>query len=553
MEDRASLRIVNITDIYKLDNFPSLKTLIEEEKQAIAAENESTTLLSILTGDFLAPYLLSSFDKGTGMTEMLNSTPIDIVIFGNHEDDIEHRFVCKRVEDYKGIWINTNMQSYEMMHLQVPYHIVEVVSKNGSQKRKIGFIGVLSDSSGLYRANAFNGAKIEDPHETIAKYKKKLEEEEHCDLVIPLCHLYVPQDRVTCELFDLPLILSGHDHHVVDEVHHGTRLLKAGADGNKAVVVNISWDNSSSTSPTITHKIVPVTDYKPDEELQQKVNRAYSVLEHLRNTQLSGIPEKYLPLSSFGSRSQLNTVSSFLWTSLRNELNSKEENSVDCVLISGGNVRGEKNYADSHKFTLEDLKSEVQGSLEACVLEMPGRVLSEGIKASHEETNPGFMQFDDGVQLDENKNVVQIAGKPFEQDKIYKVVSTKWDLTDSNDPWRNYFKKNAIPDDDHFWEVYSAICSHFAMNVWKEIWRRIDTNNDGVWSKEEMAVIDTDNDGRVSKKELAAMMRNIGFDVDDEEISFVDCIMEVAGDVNGDGYLSEEEIANSSLAKKSLK
>ena len=40
--------------------------------------------------------VLSSIDKGAGMMTMLNETPIDYVTFGNHEDDIEHKYVCQR-------------------------------------------------------------------------------------------------------------------------------------------------------------------------------------------------------------------------------------------------------------------------------------------------------------------------------------------------------------------------------------------------------------------------------------------------------------------------
>ena len=32
------------------------------------------------------------------------------------------------------------------------------------------------------------------------------------DLIIPLCHLYEPQDERTAREFDFPVILSGHDH-----------------------------------------------------------------------------------------------------------------------------------------------------------------------------------------------------------------------------------------------------------------------------------------------------------------------------------------------------
>ena len=77
-EENARLRIIQITDVYTLVNFPSLKTLIKQKK---AEQDElGGKTISLLTGDFLAPYLLSSFDKGVGMMNVINKTPIDYLI-----------------------------------------------------------------------------------------------------------------------------------------------------------------------------------------------------------------------------------------------------------------------------------------------------------------------------------------------------------------------------------------------------------------------------------------------------------------------------------------
>ena len=47
------------------------------------------------------------------MMSMLNKTPIDYVIWGNHEHDMAHSDVMKREREYQGVWINSNMQSHE--------------------------------------------------------------------------------------------------------------------------------------------------------------------------------------------------------------------------------------------------------------------------------------------------------------------------------------------------------------------------------------------------------------------------------------------------------
>jgi len=73
-----SNNIANSTDVYTLDNFGSLKTLLE----TIRASQEGNKVVSMLTGDFLAPYLLSSVDRGAGMMNAITETPIDILTWG---------------------------------------------------------------------------------------------------------------------------------------------------------------------------------------------------------------------------------------------------------------------------------------------------------------------------------------------------------------------------------------------------------------------------------------------------------------------------------------
>jgi 2',3'-cyclic-nucleotide 2'-phosphodiesterase (5'-nucleotidase family) len=120
------------------------------------------------------------------------------------------------------------MLDHDEMEHQQEYDVVEIDSPDGSNKRKVGLCAVLSDDPALYShfkaPGAFGGATITDPWEALTKYKDILENQEGCDTVLPLQHLYVPDDHRTCRDFDFPVILSGHDHHRVDEVVEGTRL-----------------------------------------------------------------------------------------------------------------------------------------------------------------------------------------------------------------------------------------------------------------------------------------------------------------------------------------
>jgi hypothetical protein len=103
----ARLTVVQITDVYTLEHFASLKTMLKEtrakiqsfraklrgdingektngEKEELAQTltKSETGVISMLTGDFLAPYLLSSVDRGKGMMNALAKTPIDYLTWG---------------------------------------------------------------------------------------------------------------------------------------------------------------------------------------------------------------------------------------------------------------------------------------------------------------------------------------------------------------------------------------------------------------------------------------------------------------------------------------
>merc|ERR1719471_1170557 len=111
------------------------------------------------------------------MMSMLNGTPIDYLTWGNHEDDIKHSDVLRREREYQGCWINSNMKSHESFAhsaCQVDAEVIDIVSPDGTNRRRIGMIGILSNSPSLYKPGAFGGAKIDDPWETMKAYKEKL-------------------------------------------------------------------------------------------------------------------------------------------------------------------------------------------------------------------------------------------------------------------------------------------------------------------------------------------------------------------------------------------
>ena len=342
-------------------------------------------------------------------------------------------------------------------------------------------------------------------------------------------------------------MISGHDHHVVDEVHHGTRLLKAGSDAKHAIVLDIRWkDNGDDCKPTVDSTTYQVKDFAENADIADRIRKAYSILDHLKHTTVAKVDSKYRPLFSEGSRSRQCSVASFLWSAFRDALNSDSATgTVDCVIISGGDVRGGTNYSDDHHLSLADLRSELQEELEAVIVGMPGSVVAEGIEQSREAgSNAGFIQVDDSIQIDsESGKVTHLAGEEIDAERVYNIATTMWSLKNgSATAWIEWFSSNPDAHPHFDAPVLATVLSYLSSEVWQSLWHSIDTNHDGKLSEEELLKLDLDNDGRISRHEMAVALRKLGFEVDEIETSFLDLVMEAAGDKNHDGYLDVEEV-----------
>ena len=80
------LRFITINDVYELDNFPHYASARKLEEAGV------TKTIGILAGDFLAPSLLSSLDKGHGKVDCMNLSGIDFVCIGISEHISEIHF-----------------------------------------------------------------------------------------------------------------------------------------------------------------------------------------------------------------------------------------------------------------------------------------------------------------------------------------------------------------------------------------------------------------------------------------------------------------------------
>jgi len=537
----CTLRIIHLNDVYLLENFPHLKTLIETNK----TENCITTL----GGDFVAPSLLSSLDSAYGMIDAMNKTPIDYVCFGNHENDLPMDKLTKRIDESNFPWINTNMQDFKYEHenketKMPPFKIIEVNGKDG-QKRKVGLLGLLTEDKNLYRPGAFGGATIEPVVAVSLKYKKILEEEYGCDLVVPMTHQVIAKDiAMANEGLGFPLLLGAHDHSVYTGEYGPDRcqVVKGGCDAHNALIVDITWPEASSSAPVIKWELVETKRWEPNPELALTVKQHMSLVWDLEHTVLRDLEQdKYTEdLSSENIRKQQTTMGTLICTAVR-----KANPCCDCVILNAGGIRGSKTYTkEKGAFTFGDLKTEVPFDSEIALVDVPGQVIIDSIEYSHqwweEKEYSGFLQVDNRmvVEIEDGRHVVkEVNGEAVDPAKKYccAMFYTTLNGMDNIVPIKKFGEetpKEELPPEDTAVPAKVMLTKYW----YKEIWQSLGDIHD----------IDADGDGVINKDEIrAALQKKFHMEITEETVEAIHDAM----DHDGDGQLKTEEAAGGVLHK----
>ena len=494
--DKLKLRIFQVNDVYELDLFPNLKTLIDSNK------GEADHVLVVMAGDFLGPSLLSSLDKGRGMVDIMMMCGFTHVSIGNHETDIPTDAIIERVLQSNFVWLNTNMRELdEKLDIDTSPHDIITVT-NGKCSKNIVLLGLLTEDPSLYRPDSFAGATIEPVIQCTEKYlNDKIPKK--CDLIIPLTHQRMSDDRVFADKFTgetFPIILGGHDHDPFDEIRSGSRINKCGYDARSTGIIDVVWDiadNKIADKPTIHVQLVDTKSYAPDPDVQKRVQAHLRIIEELDKAKLFQFKnwmttaDKYSMFTTANNRVGPSNGTTTLTSLLRMGMRAQ------CSIINAGTVRGNKVYnPNEHEwFTWSDLKTEIPFPTEMVVVPIPGQVLSDTIAYGREHNvgTGGYIHHCDAIGWDFDKNRIEtIQGQPMDPDQRYLTAlpAKAFGGMDNLVPLLEWAKcqSSLACDEEAGRPAKMLIVEMFAALLWLEMgsFEQIDTDGDGILTRDEV-------------------------------------------------------------------
>ncbi|MBP6831125.1 MAG: 5'-nucleotidase C-terminal domain-containing protein [Deltaproteobacteria bacterium] len=520
-----TLRLVCVNDVYSLENLPRLRTLVRR----CASEEPADMLVTTLAGDFVAPSLLSSLDRGAGMIDCLNAIPITHVCFGNHELDVPAEALADRVREFRGTWLNTNVPGYVP---SLPASQVLTVRGEGTRPVKVGLVGVLTEDPSLYRPGVFGGLPMLPANATVLAAARVLVEEGGCACVLALTHQALVRDRaLALSQGDPPvaLIVGGHEHEPYIEQLGSAWLVKAGTDAVYAAVVDLAWGPVAPSSgpdlPVVTVRLVPLRELPEDEALRELVDQRMAPVRALHVATLLRLRPGEA-LSSVGTRVQQTSVGSMIATWVRDDLGA------DACLINGGGIRGAREYRGA--FTFGDLETELPFPNEVVVATMPGRVLREAVQGSRSNAPrpaPGYLQVDEGLVVDADGRITSVRAEAFDEAREYRVATVRvlFDGMDNVAALLRFAQEHPerIPPRDSGRELKMIVVEALSLALWRELggFDRCDINGDARVSVDELRqaierasgesapallvegilrALDADHDGSISEDESRA-------------------------------------------------
>lgn len=492
------LRIVAVNDVYSLENLPRLCTLVSHH----ATHDPADVHLVTLAGDFLAPSILSSLDGGRGMIDCLNQVPITHAILGNHEDDLETDQLIARLHELRATVLMTNIRG-----LDDSFPTTQTLDVGGL---RVGLVGVCDGEPTLYRRPPFGGAKIE-PANLAARREADRLLAEGCTSVIAITHQRAPDDRALAHTHPaFPVIIGGHEHDALVQQIEQTWLVKAPADAVQAAIIDVSWTDGAVA---VRVRLDDVTGYEEDTALRKRVDAHMTRVRELEGATLLLLPNDKV-LSSVGTRKMQTSMGTLICSRLRDALGAEA-----CV-FNGGGIRGMREYKD--RLTYGDVKTEVPFDNEIVVAHLPGSVIRDAVASSRGKLpaeSGGFLQLDDRMKVDASNKLVEIAGAPVDDARVYRIalVRNLFEGMDKVEPLMRFAREHpdAIPIKTSGRDVKVVLVRAFSALLWDQLggFDAIDGNSDGVVTPQELV----DAIAKVSKQppsEVAARVVLEALDVD---------------------------------------
>jgi 2',3'-cyclic-nucleotide 2'-phosphodiesterase (5'-nucleotidase family) len=228
----ANVTLVLTNDIYKMGEdkgrggFARLAGIVAAERA------RSSNVLFFHAGDCLSPSLMSGFDQGAHIIELLNIAKPDVFVPGNHEFDFGGPTYLKRMGEANFPIFAANLRGPD--NAPLPGHKDRAVFDIGGVR--VGVVGLaLAATKAVALPNDFLFALEMD---TLKEQARALREE-GADLVVACAHTPIDLDYEIARSGLVDVLLTGHDHDLRIEYDGKAAMVESGEEGQFVTAIDL--------------------------------------------------------------------------------------------------------------------------------------------------------------------------------------------------------------------------------------------------------------------------------------------------------------------------
>lgn len=396
----TTITFVLAADVYEMSpskgrgGFGKLSAMVDAEK----ANNPNT--LYVHAGDAFSPSLMSSFDKGEHIVELMNFTPPDIFVPGNHEFDFGPDVYKERIAEAKFAHVLAANMS-ENGELLADDH--EIFEFNGV---KVGIYGLAAEDTPV--KSSPGSVEFAAAVETGLAQKAALKAA-GADIIVAVTHSGKAVDRALIDNKVADVILSGDDHDL-DIFYNGkVAFAEPISDAKHVVAVDLEVDVKDDGEKRKVRwwpnfRVVDSANFEPHpavdarvQELEGKLSAELDVTLGETNTSFDTTkPSVRGGESAFGN---------MLADAMRQAVGA------DIAITNGGGIRAGKTYAEGEAITRRHILEELPFGNVTVMLGLTGEQVIAALENGVSAVEGGAGRFPHVSNLSFTADITKPAGE----------------------------------------------------------------------------------------------------------------------------------------------
>ena len=423
-EEPTRMSLVLTNDLYKISEekgrggIARLAAILRKERLS------GNTTVFTHAGDALSPSLLSGFDKGEAMLDLLNMLRPDIFVPGNHEFDFGKDMFLQRMSGarFPLVAANLRMPSGGEVPGFVDMIMLDVAGIH------IGISGATLDDTPA--VSSPNDLKFSETVDTLTRTAKSLRKQ-GADLTIAVVHATknTIAALVATRLYDI--IISGHNHDLAINYDGRTLTAESEEDARHVLVLDLEMrlkitgeNRALNWWPNI--RIIDSASVIPDADTLEKVKSYESKMSTELDVEIATLGVD-LDTREASVRTRETAFGNLVADALRHAAGA------DIALTNGGGIRGDKTYATGSKLARRDILSELPFGNRTVIANISGKTLLAALEhgVSQGEKAAGRFPQISGFKVIVNRAAlagqriqsVEINGQPLDETRIYKLAT----------------------------------------------------------------------------------------------------------------------------------